>query len=881
MPVIVAVLYLSVDRGQNVENHDIIQCITEDVGRWGSNREVLVMGDFNGHVQLIDGYQDRNGGLMLQLAERLSLEVANLRPDCIGETTWSARNSRSCIDYALTSPNLTAHMTRVHVDESGQFSLGSDHNRIALTFSASAHRVHRTDRCKSVRQYLPATSFERVAGDFEKSGIHMRQTTYAEFIDELHHTMRRYEKRVHSRGGTKRKAWWDQQVKTALEARRAANRAHRNAARSLSTEECHQAWQEFLKRKKDMQQIVQKKITESNQKQLRTITEAGRSGPQKFWAYISSLDREAPRPILRDAAGEEVTDAEEHLTAYMQQLYNSSIPVQQVRSTVPRDKERERGSTPADCDPVPEDWLRGRVCLIPKKGGRSAQLQDYRPLTVTSVLYRSFMQVIKSWMNAWAEKSGTLTELQNGFRQKRRVEDNLFVLMQCIEIARKESRGLLACFLDVAKAYDSVPHNLLLSRMDDLGMPPVWIDLLRRLYTASLEHALLNLDVGFTLNFSFDSTPTTWTIPGLVFADDLVLLAENEAQLQQLVETSAKHLGTLGLAFNSRKSAVVQFSGDRENPTMVLPDGERLPAAEEYRYLGVVLSASDGVNAEHEAHLRQSAQRASRILRRQCLWGCSRYLMVRELWKSVHVPGLTFANSTICLTAPTRDWLERGQREVGRLALGCHGRVAVEAIQGDVGWSSFEAREAKSKIAFECRLRNMDDARWARRVFRYVYLKGIQTQWRSRVQFLRRKYGLLNYSETGGARCETAKGVQDHVRETERELWKSAMASKTTLRLYCDNKGTITPEPIYDNSGGSALLFEARAGALRTLDYRSRFDCAPEVQAAVCRVCGSERETAEHLVLNCAKLSPTPKEGTTMPQALGFLDVEVAAASRA
>lgn len=284
------------------------------------------MGDFNGHVQLIDGYQDRNGGLMLQLAERLSLEVANLRPDCIGETTWSARNSRSCIDYALTSPNLTAHMTRVHVDESGQFSLGSDHNRIALTFSASAHRVHRTDRRKSVRQYLPATSFERVAGDFEKSGIHMRQTTYAEFIDELHHTMRRYEKRVHSRGGTKRKAWWDQQVKTALEARRTANRAHRNAGRSLSTEECHKAWQEFLKRKKDMQQMVQRKITESNQKQLRTITEAGRNGPQKRWAYISSLDREAPRPILRDAAGEEVTDAEEHLTAYMQQLYNSPIP---------------------------------------------------------------------------------------------------------------------------------------------------------------------------------------------------------------------------------------------------------------------------------------------------------------------------------------------------------------------------------------------------------------------------------------------------------------------------------------------------------------------------------------------------------------------------
>ncbi|KAH7955031.1 hypothetical protein HPB49_024109 [Dermacentor silvarum] len=79
-------------------------------------------------------------------------------------------------------------------------------------------------------------------------------------------------------------------------------------------------------------------------------------------------------------------------------------------------------------DPVPEDWFRSRVCPIPK-GGSNDQLQDYRPLTVTSVLYRLFMQVIKSWMSTWAEKSGTLTELQNGFRQNRQVEDNLFVLM--------------------------------------------------------------------------------------------------------------------------------------------------------------------------------------------------------------------------------------------------------------------------------------------------------------------------------------------------------------------------------------------------------------------------------------------------------------------
>ncbi|KAL3214833.1 hypothetical protein MRX96_051417 [Rhipicephalus microplus] len=275
MPVLVAVLYFSVDPGQNAQNRCITQCIAEDIQRWGSNREILNMRDFNGHVQIIDGFQEHNGALMLQLTETFSLAFTNFRPDCIGETTWSARNSRSCIDYILTSPNLAAHLTRVHVDDSGRYSLGSDHNRIALTFSSSVNRNCLTQCRKSAGRYLPATSFERVAEDFEENAIHAQQTTYEEFVGELLRTMCHYDKRVQSRGGARPKAWWGQQVKTALEARCKANRAHRHAVKRLSVEECQQAWQEFLRTKRDMPQMVQKKIAESNKKQLPAITEPG------------------------------------------------------------------------------------------------------------------------------------------------------------------------------------------------------------------------------------------------------------------------------------------------------------------------------------------------------------------------------------------------------------------------------------------------------------------------------------------------------------------------------------------------------------------------------------------------------------------------------
>ncbi|KAG0425322.1 hypothetical protein HPB47_027487 [Ixodes persulcatus] len=94
---------------------------------------------------------------------------------------------------------------------------------------------------------------------------------------------------------------------------------------------------------------------------------------------------------------------------------------------------------------------------------------------------------------------------------------------------------------------------------------------------------------------------------------------------------------------------------------------------------------------------------------------------------------------------------------------------------------------------------------------------------------------------------------------SEKEVSGAAIAAqaKPTLLVYSRNKLLIAAETLlYDNSLGSRLLFEARAGALRTLVYRERFD--PKVVSTMCRVCREEPETVEHLVLYCECLLPTP-----------------------
>ncbi|KAG0417126.1 hypothetical protein HPB47_005871 [Ixodes persulcatus] len=129
-------------------------------------------------------------------------------------------------------------------------------------------------------------------------------------------------------------------------------------------------------------------------------------------------------------------------------------------------------------------------------------------------------------------------------------------------------------------------------------------------------------------------------------------------------------------------------------------------------------------------------------------------------------------------------------------------------------------------------------------------MTGTRTRWQKRLYQLEKKYGFFAepLQVVTGERLESK--VRSRVREREVFQWFEAAQAKPTLLVYSKNKQLIAAETLlYDNSLGSRLLFEARAGALRTLVYRERFD--PKVVSTMCRACREEPETVEHLVLYC------------------------------
>ena len=57
-------------------------------------------------------------------------------------------------------------------------------------------------------------------------------------------------------------------------------------------------------------------------------------------------------------------------------------------------------------------------------------------MAIINVMCKLFMIVARKGINEWVEESGILGDIQGGFRNGRKTEENLFMLERMIEMAK-------------------------------------------------------------------------------------------------------------------------------------------------------------------------------------------------------------------------------------------------------------------------------------------------------------------------------------------------------------------------------------------------------------------------------------------------------------
>ena len=89
------------------------------------------------------------------------------------------------------------------------------------------------------------------------------------------------------------------------------------------------------------------------------------------------------------------------------------------------------------------------------------------------------LKTVANRLGGFCEKAGILPEEQCGFRPQRLTTDIMFVVRRLQELGRTSNTSLEICFIDLAKAYDSVVCVLLWKALARFGVPPRMIKVIR------------------------------------------------------------------------------------------------------------------------------------------------------------------------------------------------------------------------------------------------------------------------------------------------------------------------------------------------------------------------------------------------------------------
>ena len=109
----------------------------------------------------------------------------------------------------------------------------------------------------------------------------------------------------------------------------------------------------------------------------------------------------------------------------------------------------------------PEEWTLGVITIL-FKDGETNDLNNYRGITLLSMLGKVLVGVLINRLIGLINEEHILEENQGGFRKGYRTTDHLFTLHALINhYIKVEKKALFLCFVDFRKAFDKVSHSTL------------------------------------------------------------------------------------------------------------------------------------------------------------------------------------------------------------------------------------------------------------------------------------------------------------------------------------------------------------------------------------------------------------------------------------
>ena len=290
----------------------------------------------------------------------------------------------------------------------------------------------------------------------------------------------------------------------------------------------------------------------------------------------------------------------------------------------------------------PSSWKLDILSPIHKSGEKNDP-NNFRGVTVSSCFGKLFNKLLQKRLEDYCKTNKLISNKQGSGKAGSRTADHLLIVKFLTDkYVKLRGKYLYTCFVDIRKAFDSVPRcKLFYSLLKNYSIGGKFLKILREIYknnkifvklpdgllqpfttTISVKQGcvlspiLFNLYIDKICNI-FDQYCSPVKINNvnincLLWADDLLLVSETAEGLQNCINKMSTFYEGLNLKVNIKKTKVMIFNKrgvTLEKKYNFYLNGEKLTISDQYQYLGIKLRPSGSLKRGVE-ELKDKASRA-------------------------------------------------------------------------------------------------------------------------------------------------------------------------------------------------------------------------------------------------------------------------------
>ena len=272
---------------------------------------------------------------------------------------------------------------------------------------------------------------------------------------------------------------------------------------------------------------------------------------------------------------------------------------------------------------IPEDWRKSLIVPIFKKKGDILECGNYRGIK----LLKHGLKILERILDKRIRKVVKIDPKQFGFMPRKSTVDAIFIVRQLLE-KRIEGNLVVFCgFVDLEKAYDRVPREVLYWCLRRKGVSEKLVRMVTETYqdcktaVRTIEGLSREFEIGVGLHQGSAMSPLLFAVIidvlsehlraenlwELLFADDLAIMADSEEQPQDILLKWQECLEKYGLKTNAKKTETMACSKNGEEQVNIGDmHGEELKQVKSFKYLGSPINNKEGCEKEVQARVSVS-----------------------------------------------------------------------------------------------------------------------------------------------------------------------------------------------------------------------------------------------------------------------------------